>query len=284
MQPALSRPPSRPLREGVASNRFLRSIALPVLRRIDRPLTITNPFSGLPFRLLSYTHKGYWFYGRHRESTTMRRLGQITRRGDTVFEVGGHIGYVSQFLAGQVGHSGQVHVFEPGQDNQRFLRKNIARCLQAVQINAAVSDHNGKATFYEENLGGFMNSLEADFAASSKISTSQKNALTLRTRRVNTVTLDAYATAHNVWPEVLKIDVEGAEWAVLCGARQVLQAARGLMIEVSRHHEAIFDYLTELGFLLSQPDGTAVDRPGEMDGNVFATRPDPMHPACQINT
>ena len=239
---------------------------------MDTPITITNPFSGLPFRLLSYTHKGYWFYGKHRESATMHRLAKMTRRGDILFEVGGHIGYLSQFFARQVGHRGQVHVFEPGQDNQRFLRRNIARCLQCVHINAAVSDRSGKAVFYEENLGGFMNSLEADFAASTNVASAQKSNLMLRARKVNTVTLDAYATAHNTWPDIIKIDVEGAEWAVLRGAQKVLQTARGAMVEVSRHHDNIFAFLTGLGFTLSQPDGTIINQPGQMDGNVFATR------------
>lgn len=235
-------------------------------------MTITNPFSGLPFHLLSYTHKGYWFYGKHRETETMRRLAQLIRRSDTVFEVGGHIGYLTQFFARQVSHTGQIHVFEPGQQNQHFLRKNIARCMQCVHINAAVTDYTGKATFYEENMGGFMNSLEADFASSSDIARTQRSKLEVQARKVNTITLDAYARAHNVWPAVLKIDVEGAELAVLRGGFQVLQAARSVMIEVSRDHEAVFDMLRDCGFNLTQPDGTPITAAAQMDGNVFATR------------
>ncbi|MEJ8560703.1 FkbM family methyltransferase [Yoonia sp. GPGPB17] len=235
-------------------------------------MKITNPFSGLPFHLLSYTHKGYWFYGKHRETATMQRLARLTGRGDTVFEVGGHIGYLAQFFAKKVGHTGQIHVFEPGQENQHFLRKNIARCMQCVHINAAVSDHTGKATFYEENLGGFMNSLDANFAASSDIASAQRNRLQVRARKVNTVTLDSYATAHNVWPTVLKIDAEGAELAVLRGAAQVLEHARSVMIEVSRHQRQVFEILDDHEFTLSQPDGTLITDPMQMDGNVFATR------------
>ena len=275
MQPTLSTPTPRPLRAGLASSRLLRLIALPLLRRIDRPITMTNPFSDLPFHLLSYTHKGYWFYGRHRETVTMQRLAQMTRRGDTVFEVGGHIGYLTQFFARQVSHRGQVHVFEPGQQNQQFLRKNIARCMQCVHINAAVSDRVGKAVFYEENLGGFMNSLEADFATSTDNARSQGQTLKLRPRSVNTTTLDDYAKAHNVWPDVVKIDCEGTELAVLRGGRQVLQAARCAMIEVSRHKDAVFNLLSGFGFVLSRPDGTLITTPQQMNGNVFATRPAP---------
>lgn len=273
MQPSISRPFFRPIREGFAANKLLRAIALPLLRKRDRPITITNPFSKMPFHLMSYTHKGYWFYGKHRESETMQRLGRLVRRDDIVFEVGGHIGFLAQFFAQKVGHRGQVHVFEPGQQNQHFLRRNIARCTQCVHVNVAVSDKVGKALFYEENLGGFMNSLDAGFAKSTENAKAQAGELALQARRVNTTTLDTYATAHNVWPDVLKIDAEGAELAILTGGTKVLQSVRGLMIEVSRDHDEIFTRLSDLGFVLRRPDGTEITDPAQMDGNTFATRP-----------
>jgi len=130
------------------------------MRQFNFQITVKNPFSGHRFHLLSFTHKGYWFYGRHRERDSMARCARLVQKGGLVFEVGGHIGYLSQFFAHRVGTAGQVHIFEPGQQNQKFLRMNIASCQQCVHVNAAVSDFAGKATFYEENLGGFMNSLD----------------------------------------------------------------------------------------------------------------------------
>ncbi len=53
---------------------WLRAIALPLLRQLDRPLTITNSYAGMPLYLPSYTHKGYWYYGKTREAATMRRI------------------------------------------------------------------------------------------------------------------------------------------------------------------------------------------------------------------
>lgn len=247
-------------------------MVLPLLRRLDWAITVRNPFSGLPFRLLSFTHKGYWFYGKHREKATMQMLARHMRPNDVVFEVGGHIGYLSQFFARNVGAGGQVHIFEPGQENQKFLLKNIARCPQCVHINAAVSDYVGKALFYEENLGGFMNSLDADFATASDIAKSQRANLAVKARKVNATTLDAYATAHNAWPQVIKIDAEGAEQAVLRGGPKAIQSARIIMIEISRHHGDIFGILQDAGFALSQPDGAAITDPSQIDGNVIAVR------------
>ena len=272
MQQTISIPFFRPLADRLATNTGLRSIALPLLRACDRPITMTNPFSGLPFHLMSYTHKGYWFYGKSREHETMSRLSALTRTSDTVFEVGGHIGYLSQFFAKRVGYRGQVHVFEPGQQNQHFLRRNIARCTQCIHINAAVTDQVGTATFYEENLGGFMNSLDQGFADGTGNAQNQGRALALRARRVNTTTLDAYATTYNVWPDIVKIDAEGAELAVLNGATKVLQAARGLMVEVARHQDEIFSILTAAGFALHDAHGRTITDAAQMNGNIMATR------------
>lgn len=274
MQSTIQKSGTRSLRAALASSRVLRSLALPLMRQFDFQITVKNPFSSHRFHLLSFTHKGYWFYGRHRERDSMARCARLMQKGEHVFEVGGHIGYLSQFFARRVGQTGQVHIFEPGLQNQHFLNMNIASCQQCVHVNAAVSDFTGKATFYEENLGGFMNSLDEGFAQSTDNAGAQRRKLKLQPRRVNTTTLDAYAISHGVWPHFLKIDVEGAELAVLRGASRVLNNARSVMIEVTRNQFEVFNLLETNGFHLSDPKGCAISSPDPMRGNVFATRED----------
>jgi len=274
MQITIPKSSTRSLRAALASSQVLRTLTLPLMRRIDLQIAIRNPFSGLRFHLLSFTHKGYWFYGRHRERDSMARCASLINPADHVFEVGGHIGYLSQFFARRVGQTGQVHIFEPGLQNQHFLNMNIASCQQCVHVNAAVSDFTGKATFYEENLGGFMNSLDGDFAQSSDNAASQRRRLKLLPHRVNATTLDTYATAHNVWPQFLKIDVEGAELAVLRGGTKVLNTARAMMIEVTRNQVEVYNLLETQGFSLSDPRGIEITSPDQMDGNIFAIRED----------
>ena len=273
MQTFTTAPSTMPrLRAGLASNRLLRTCVLPVLRLCDRRITITNPYAGVPFKLLSFTHKGYWFYGRSREKATMQRFQELVRPGDTVFEVGGHIGFIAQFFAKKVGHDGEVHVFEPGTQNKVFLRQNIARFENCAHIDAAVSDRNGKAQFYEENLGGFMNSLDAQFAKGSGLAVAQGTSIEVTARRVSTVTLDQYAQQHGRFPDFIKIDVEGAELAVLRGATKVLANAYALMIEVARDKEAVFALLTDAGFSLSDENGAPLNVPSDLRGNVFALK------------
>lgn len=270
MQPSLSRIATPRLRAGLAGSKILRALALPLLRLCDWRMSIKNPYAGARFNLLSYTHKGYWFYGRSREAATMQRFKRLIRPGDTVFEVGGHIGFVAQFFAKQTGRSGTVHVFEPGTQNKPFLRQNIRQFNNCVHIDAAVSDRDGKATFYEENLGGFMNSLDQGFAQGSDLAASQRAAMHIKERSVLTVTLDNYALRHGCAPDILKIDVEGAELAVLRGAAKSLTQVRAVMVEVARDKQAVFTLLTEAGFHLSDENGQPLKTPSAMQGNVFA--------------
>lgn len=273
MQTTITVPPTTPrLRAGLASNRILRALALPILRLCDWPMTIKNPYADVPFRLLSFTHKGYWFYGRSREAATMQRFRQLVNHSDTVFEVGGHIGFITQFFGKLVGRDGEVHVFEPGTQNKVFLQKNIAGFENCAHIDAAVSDRNGKARFYEENLGGFMNSLDANFAQGSGLAAAQRANMQVTPRQVRTVTLDSYAQSHGRFPDFIKIDVEGAELAVLRGATKVLANANAIMVEVARDKDAVFHLLTQAGFSLSDEKGAPLDTPSDLQGNVFALK------------
>jgi FkbM family methyltransferase len=56
----------------------------------------------------------------------MTSLGKLIRSGETIVEIGGHIGYLSIYLSDLVGPQGRVYVFEPGPNNIPYIRKNIA--------------------------------------------------------------------------------------------------------------------------------------------------------------
>lgn len=261
-----------PVRAGLASSSLLRAVTLPLLRHLDRPMTIRHPFAGTPFELLSFTHKGYWYYGRAREAAVMARIAGLLRPGDTVIEAGGHIGFVTQYLAHLTGPRGRVHVFEPGQDNTRFLSRNIRKLPHVMQIKAALAAHSGEGRFYEENIGGFMNSLDPDFVKTSTQGKRRAAHLRVVETRIPTLRLDDYTLRHGVTPNFLKIDVEGGELDVLRGAAATLAQTPALMVEVSRNTAAVFALLRDHGFSLSDEAGKAITQPGQMRGNVFAQR------------
>lgn len=262
-----------PLRTGLANSTLLRAMALPLLRRCDFEFTIRNPHADMRLRLLSYTHKGYWYYGAAREAATLKRMKNLIKTGDTILEAGGHIGYLTQFLSRLSGPSGKVHVFEPGLQNAAFLRKNTATCANVTQSAAAVSDHTGFAAFYEENIGGFMNSLDAEFVRHSDQGRARKRQLQVREHLVPVTRIDDYRAANDLCPAFLKIDVEGAELAALRGAEHTLHSVRSMMIEVTRDQADVYALLKDHGFDLSTADGQAIHDTTSMHGNIFAQRP-----------
>jgi len=266
-----------PLRAGIASVPLLRAMALPLLRKLDRPITIAHPYVGTRLHLLSYTHKGYWYYGRAREAATMRRIARIVRPGDTVIDAGGHIGYTAQYLSHLAGPRGRVHIFEPGSENTRFLTRNIMALPNTLHIKAALTATGGTRDFYEENIGGFMNSLDPDFVRSSEQGKARAGCLRVVPAKVATLRLDTYTSRHDVSPDFMKIDVEGSELAVLAGAQATLAKIPALMVEVTRNTREVFTILRDHGFCLSDENGVAITDHADMRGNVFAERKRRQH-------
>jgi hypothetical protein len=88
---------------------------------------------------------------------------------------------------------------------------------------------------------------------------------TVSTWTVASVSLDAYVDAHGVVPDLIKIDVEGAELEVIRGAREVLTNARPMLIFESwpalEERIALYDLLGGLGYLVA-PATAAFQRPG----------------------
>jgi FkbM family methyltransferase len=255
-----------------APSRVRRAISRQIFKGCDFQLTMSHPLAGMPFRYLGLTHKQFWLRSKQRQVGTLNALRRKLRPGDTVFEVGGHIGFTTQFLASQVGRYGQVHAFEPGKQNLEFLRQNIRTCSHATCINAAVSDRIGKAPFYEERLGGFRNGLSSDFAQ-MRARMSRKGALAdVAVRDVHTITIDHYATQHGLHVDALCIDAEGAELDVLRGAKATLGALRVLMLTVTKNHAAVYDLLCSAGFTMQTAEGKRLTSLADTDRIVFATR------------
>jgi FkbM family methyltransferase len=253
----------------LASNNLLRTLLLPILRKLNFEFCWKHDVTGRKFYLLTFLHKGYWFYGAEREEEELKKFKELINRGDTVLEIGAHIGYVTQIFEEIVGESGKVLVAEPTEFSRQFLLKNKRDDTKVLPV--AVSDAVGKIDFYTEHLGGFTNSIVRDFTEQSIDGLSKS----LRQQKkssnkvqVDTLTVDTISYEESISPHFIKIDVEGAELAVLKGAKQTLINTFALMVEVSRNHEDVYSLLYENGFkpIASNDNKTATKFPG---GNIF---------------
>ena len=247
---------------------WLRRALVPIFARVNPgDVTIRNHYTGHALRLHSFRHKGYWFHGRRREAATMALFTRVIRQGDLVVEVGGHIGYISQYFSQLVGDSGRVVVFEPGPNNVPYLRRNTRDLPNVEVFELGVGDEPGRADFFVEHLTGQNNSFVADFDGLAANAHASGVRAGVERISVGLTSLDAHFVES---PSFIKIDVEGFELPVLKGASRILQQDRPLlMVEVQADREDIAALATSHGYDVLGEDLAPFTWDEEFPGNSF---------------
>ncbi len=124
-----------------------------------------------------------------------------------------------------MGPAGRVIAFEPLPENFALLQKNVAlnNLSHVLTRQQAVFSKNGevKVTVPDE----LPNSGDASVYRQSGT----------RQLRVAATTLDDFCLTFRVRPDMLKLDVEGAEYDVLMGARDTIARDRPRML-IELHH------------------------------------------------
>lgn len=175
----------------------------------------------------------------HYEPAETRFARRSVSPGDVVVDAGAHVGFFALQFATAVGPTGHVYAFEPFAANAALLEQSIRENhyeSRMTLVRAAVGDTAGSVSLYFAretlNLGGA-------FALSSDAPPPAD----LERAIVPAVRLDDYALGRPV--RFLKMDVEGAEPAVLRGAERILREDRPiLMSEIHRSQLARVSHTT----------------------------------------
>jgi FkbM family methyltransferase len=191
------------------------------------------------------------------ESRERRFLRQRVEPGMVVFDIGANIGFYTTFLAGLVGPAGRVHAFEPDPVSFDILRRRTARRPNVEVTQTAAGDRPGRMTLFCNRFN----------RADNRVYAHQGN-LPLEPVEVPAITLDDYCEARGIDRiDAVKMDVQGAEVAVLAGFRQtllrlrprwmLLELAPELLTGAGSSPEAFWEILAELGFEPHsiEPDG-----------------------------
>ena len=229
-----------------------RHLGVKLFQRVNPgDITIRHHWTGEPFHLHSFKHKGYWYQAASRERPTMIAFAQLVSPGDSVVEVGGHIGYIACWLARLVGERGRLLVCEPGQGNLPYLRRNLADKSWASIHDVALSDSVGEREFMEEEFTGQNNSLRTSSGQFQQTMELNRMHVHANIRMVHTETLDNLIIQRKLSPTLLKIDVEGAELEVLRGAARTLAVDRpAVIVEVGFDHDQVDHLLAEAGYVV----------------------------------
>ena len=191
---------------------------------------------------------GYWT-GVY-EIDLQRAIARELVAGNVFYDVGANAGFFTVLAAKLVGSAGRVFSFEPLVSNAESIREqiDINSLNQCELIAEAVSDRSGTASFVaaEHNALGHLSSLDGKPNAAG------------RDLSVRTVTLDEFAVS-NPFPDVIKIDVEGAETEVLAGAHSLLSSPRAPRLIVELHGEekarSVEAILVSFGYCLTDLSG-----------------------------
>jgi len=166
------------------------------------------------------------------ESEVMLWMRQSLRPGSTALDIGANVGLHTVYMAKLVGDTGMVAAFEPSPANLRLLRYHVQvnNLAQAQVVQKAVTNQDsGTLPFFLLN-GGDHSSNSLTFGRENVPNLDQALHQARRATEVEVVSVDRFCADANAAPDLIKIDVEGAEFQVLQGAVRTLDSARPKII------------------------------------------------------
>ncbi len=148
---------------------------------------------------------------------------KMVKRGDTVLDIGAHVGYFSILMSKLVEDTGWIYSFEPRRINFTFLKRHIHinNCKNITVFEKAVGGYDGEALL-ETRTG----------TGTGKISNTGNI-------KVGITSIDSlYSRNPDLRrPTFMKIDVEGGEVEVLKGAAFTIHAHKPRIILATHNSE-----------------------------------------------
>jgi FkbM family methyltransferase len=179
------------------------------------------------------------------DPTLLRLVSELVRPGHSVWDIGANLGLFSFAAAAAAGRQGHVLAVEPDVTLVGLLRRTAASARGYAEVDVmpvAVADDLSVGRFNIARRNRSTSHLDG-------FGTSQTGGIR-STQLVPIVTLD-WLAANFRRPDVIKIDVEGAEGKVLDGGTDILRNAPVLICEVAgRSAAAIADLLLSHGYTL----------------------------------
>ena len=184
------------------------------------PHTIVREVAGETFSFYIGNPTGKSWYGTDIDASLEMQFikKEFIRPGTIAIECGAHHGAQSILLSRWVGNGGKVIVIEPMPENLAILKKNIE--LNSLENVVVIEKAAGPSC-------GFVSMKRS---SNSAVSTKSDNSV--NTIQVEFVTLDEISKELGVIPTFIKIDIEGFEYKLLQGSREILSHNPGIFLEV----------------------------------------------------
>lgn len=184
----------------------------------------------IPFGILRGTKwvcsqgEQFWYPLGLYEKATTTFLAKHLRSGNVFFDIGANFGYYTLLGSRVVGSHGKVYAFEP-------IDSNVTSILEKIKVNnfknvfvekGAVSNLVGDVDFVLEpnNASSHLSNLDI-----SNFSSSAQDIVS-----VPSVSLDYFVKEKGIFPDLIKMDIEGAECDALLGAQFLLKEIKPIWI------------------------------------------------------
>lgn len=186
---------------------------------------------------------GYWL-GVY-ELYKQRAISACCRQGMVAYDIGAHAGFYTMMFARLSGKEGRVYAFEPNALNLRYLKTHIDinNVKNATILPIALGQDTGYSFFNESGN------------SSTGHVTANQTAVMVPLDSIDNLIGKKLIEP----PNIIKIDVEGAELDVLYGARATIQKYNPLIFVAIDNHDSkdyIYEFLKDMGYIIDCLDNS----------------------------
>ena len=175
-----------------------------------------------------------------------------------MLDIGAHIGLYSMPLSRRISPEGKVYSFEPSSINRSYLKQHLKlNNITNVEVQSCLvgKENIDAIVFYEDQnqvnpMGGLVltNNIKSDAVVASK----------------KMVALDQFCEDKRINPELIKVDVEGAEIDLLWGGVKIIKSSRPIIVlslhpkhisQMGQTLASLTNYLQEVNYNCLTYDG-----------------------------
>lgn len=200
---------------------ILKNALYPILRK--EKLITCKLFTGKKIQVILPASTDIFLTGGKSHSSEIRLarfLIQNLEDRNVFWDIGAHYGYFTMLASTLVGAEGKVLSFEASPSTFKVLQENTKGLNNTSLFHNAVSDNNQIIDFFElPNLYSEYNT--SDITQFEKEEWFKK--INPSKVEVHSIRLDDLLLKENQMPDIVKIDVEGGEFAVLKGGSNLLK-------------------------------------------------------------
>jgi FkbM family methyltransferase len=183
------------------------------------------------------------------EPKTVQFLRDNLKLGQVFVDVGANVGFFTILASKLVGDTGKVYAFEPSLDCFEVLKRNVElnSCKNVELFQVALGNKTGVSKLFKPNPISYgQQYIEEAVVGKDKLDYEQYDVKEMLSGKYETITIKRLDEILTAPPDMVKVDVEGAERLVLEGMGNLLGKTNTIIIEDL--DQTVHPWLIQQGF------------------------------------